>query len=218
MQVPVAHRHAARGDGNTWRVLRGYGLAAVSVMAILALKAAAPLIGEAHPFALLPIAIIVPAWYAGLGPGVAATLLCVIGADYLFMPPSEFGVDTDVIGLFALLGEGLVISWITASLHDARRFADALALSADQGHREAELGLRMREEIMSLWTTKLRGPLGDFTTAVEAARIAHRDGEIRQTGLALEQLHSSAQLMRRTVEHWDKRSDDADERVRSRAR
>jgi hypothetical protein len=63
----------------------------------------------------------------------------------------------------------------------------------------------MREEILSVRATKLHGPLGDFTTAVEAARMAHRSGDHRQTGLALDQLHSSAQLMRRTLEHWDER-------------
>src|SRR6185503_17280424 len=173
--------------------------------ATLTLKSVVPLLGEAHPFVLLPIAIIVPAWYAGIGPGVTATLLCVVGADYLFLPPAEFGVDTDVVGLLALLGEGLVISWITAALHDARRSTHVLAVAADRARREAALGFHLREEMLSVWSTKLIGPLGDFTTAVEAARIAHRDGDQRQTALALEQLHSSAQLMRRTVEHWDER-------------
>jgi hypothetical protein len=187
------------------RVLRGHVLAAVMVIATLVVKSVVPLLGEAHPFVLLPIAIIVPAWYAGIGPAMLATLLCVLGADYLFLPPAEFGVDTDVVGLLALLGEGLVISRITAALHDARRSTHALAVAADLARREATLGLEMRDELLSVWATKLRGPLSDFTTTVEAARIAHRDGDVRQTALALEQLHSSAQLMRRTVEHWDER-------------
>ena len=175
------------------------------VVATLAVKSLVPALGQTHPFVLLPVAVIVPAWYAGMGPAITATLLCAIGADYLFLRSAESGGDTDVVGLLALVGEGVIISWITAALHDARRSSQALAVAMDLARREASLGLHMREEILSVWATKLRGPLGDFTTTIEAARIAHRDGDQRQTALALEQLHSSALQMRRTVEHWDER-------------
>lgn len=187
------------------RTLSGYGVAVVTVMATLGLKALTPLLGEAHPFVLLPIAIIIPAWYGGLGPGIAATVACVIGTDFFFIRPPEFGVETDTVGLVALFGEGVVISWITDALHQARRAERASAVAADQARREAALALHMREELLTLWTAKLRGPVSDFTTTVEAAWLAHRDGDVKQAGLALEQLHSSAQLMRRTVEHWDDR-------------
>jgi K+-sensing histidine kinase KdpD len=187
------------------RTARGYALAAGTVATTLVLKAMTPLLGEAHPFVLLPIAIIIPAWYGGIGPGVAASIACVIATDFFFIPPAEFGVDTDTVGLGALLLEGVIISWITDALHRAREAARVHAGAADQARREAALALEMREELLSLWTARLRGPVSDFTTTVEAAWLAHRGGDPVQTGLALEQLHSSAQVMRRTVEHWDDR-------------
>lgn len=185
--------------------LLGYGLAVVAVMATLAVKALTPLLGEAHPFVLLPIAIIIPAWYGGRGPGIAATVACVIGTDFLFIRPPEFGVETDTVGLVALFGEGVVISWITDALHQARQAERASAVAANQARREAALALHMREELLTLWTAKLLGPVSDFTTTVEAAWLAHRGGDVKQADVALERLHSSAQLMRRTVEHWDER-------------
>jgi len=211
VRVPLAIstlEPGARPERDAAGELRGYGLAAATVIATLGLKAVIPLLGDAHPFVLLPIAVVIPAWYAGIGPAIGATLLCVIGVDYLFLPPADFGVDTDATGLLALLAEGLAISWLTSSLRDARQSAQRLAIDADRARREAALALAMREEILSLWTVRLRGPLSDFTTAVEAARIAHRDGDRTQTALALEQLQSSAEVMRRSVDHWDERSTD----------
>lgn len=187
------------------RIPAGYGVAAVAVVTTLALKFLVPFLGDPHPFVLLPVAILVAAWYGGFGPGIAATVASAIGTDVLFIYPPEIGVNTDVVGLLALVAEGVLITWITVALREARLRAKAEAYAADQARSEAALALNMREELMTLWTSKLRGPLSDFTTTVDEARIAHGGGDQERTGVALEQLRKNAALMRRTVNHWDER-------------
>jgi hypothetical protein len=115
------------------------------------------------------------------------------------------GVNIDVAGLLALLIEGVLISWITVALRHAREHAQKAALASDQARREAALALQLREELMTLWAAKLRGPLSDFATTVDEAWLAHRERDYGRVGVALEQLHASAGLMRRTVDHWHER-------------
>lgn len=194
------------------RGVAGYAVVAAAVVGTLALKALIPFLGEAHPFVLLPVATLIAAWYGGLGPGIVATIATALGTDVLFLPPAEFGVDTDVVGLLAVLAEGLLISWITVGLRHARVRADAEAVAAEQARREAALALQMREELITLWSSKLKGPLSDFSTIVEEARIAHRGADHSRTGLALQQLAATAALMRRTAEHWGDRAKPEDER------
>ena len=169
-----------------WRVAPRYGVAVVAVVVTLALKTLTPLLGELHPLVLLPVGIAVAAWYGGLGPGIAATIGSVIGTDLLFIPPIELGVNTDVAARHA-------------------RAPRPAALAADRERREAALALQMREELITLWTAKLRGPLSDVATTVDAARSAHRQSDHVRVGLALEHLQAGAGLMRRTVEHWHER-------------
>lgn len=190
-----------------WRVASRYVVAVLAVVVTLALKTLFPVVGELHPFVLLPVGIVVAAWYGGLGPGIAATIGFVIGTDLFFIPPIELGVNTDVAGLLALVVEGVILSWITVGLRHGRDRAHAAALAADQASREAALGLHMREELMTLWAAKLRGPLSDFVTTIDEGRSAHRERDYARIGLALEQLRTSAGLMRRTIEHWQEREE-----------
>lgn len=181
-----------------------YGVAVVAVVLTLWLKGVVLLIGEAHPFVLLALPTAIAAWYGGIGPGLVATALSAFGTD-LFFITADFGVNGYPIGVLALAIEGVLITRITAGLRETSIRASEAAIAAEKAERSAALALKMREELMSLWVAKLRGPIGDFTTTVEAARIAQRGGDQRQTALALEQLHASAELMRRTVEHWETR-------------
>jgi hypothetical protein len=116
-----------------------------------------------------------------------------------------WGVDGYPIGLLALVIEGLVVSWIVVELREARARADASAAVADEARREAALALHMREEIMTFWASKLEGPISDFATHVDAARVAYRGGDPSGMATALEQLKSSADLMRRTITRWRER-------------
>jgi PAS domain S-box-containing protein len=66
-------------------------------------------------------AILVAAWYGGLGPGMLATVLSVPAAMYFFLPPAGFAVsgipDVTSLGFFVAIGLG--ISWLNHKLRTA---------------------------------------------------------------------------------------------------
>jgi PAS domain S-box-containing protein len=122
-----------------------YGVAALAVALVVALKLLLdPLIEEQSPFLILSVAVIVAAWFGGLGPGLLATALGALAADYFFLLPrgsfTGLGAELLPLGLFAV--QGLVISSLTEALHAARSRAEASAQVAIS-HQE---NLRLSEE------------------------------------------------------------------------
>lgn len=178
-------------------------LAAVGVVIVaLALKYPFASFGANHPFLFLPAAVIVAAWYGGRGPGVLATLLAAIGSDVLFLPPS--GLDAapgEILALFALVAEGLLIVAITVGLRSAHERAVRAATDAESARRSAALALQMREDLLRLWTQKLAGPLAHVLTSTERAResIGSDDAAARA---ALDALSEDVGLLQRTAERW----------------
>src|ERR671916_891720 len=122
-----------------------YGVAVVAVGLVLLLKLVLnPLIVQQSPFLLMAGAVIVAAWFGGLGPGILATALGALAADYFFLEP---------VGSFALLGvgflpftlfvlQGLLISFLVEALRSARERAETSVREA-RSHQES---LRRSEE------------------------------------------------------------------------
>jgi PAS domain S-box-containing protein len=93
--------------------VRAYGLAALVVAAAVVTRLALQSwFGEEVPFLLFFPAILLAAWYGGLGPGTFATALSALAAIYFFMPPPGFGVGrgTDLLflGIFVAIGLAIV--------------------------------------------------------------------------------------------------------------
>jgi PAS domain S-box-containing protein len=110
-----------------------YGVAVLVVgMALLVKLLLDPLIAEQSPFLLLSGAVMVGAWFGGLGPGLLATVLGALGADYFFLPPegSFTGLGAAFLPLFLFMLQGLLISLLAAALRSARQRADSSALEA----------------------------------------------------------------------------------------
>ena len=76
-------------------------------------------------------AILIAAWYGGLGPGALATALSAISAMFLSLPFAGAAIDAaDVISLGLFVVAGLGISWLNHQLHEAeiaQRASAALA-------------------------------------------------------------------------------------------
>jgi signal transduction histidine kinase len=92
-----------------------------------------PLITQHSPFLLLSGAVMVAAWFGGLGPGLLATALGAISADYLFLSP--VGSFTGLAGkgtlpLFLFVLQGVLITSLAHALELARQRAEASALEA----------------------------------------------------------------------------------------
>src|ERR687897_182269 len=118
--------------------LARYGVASLAVGVVVLTKVLLdPLITDQSPFLLSAGAVVVGAWFGGLGPGVLATVLGALAADYFFLPPlnafTEPGPNTLPLLLFTL--QGLVISALTEALHTARSRAEASPAEA-RSHEE----------------------------------------------------------------------------------
>src|SRR5919107_4236745 len=122
-----------------------YGIAVLAVALVLLLRLLlAPLITPESPFLLLAGAVVVAAWFGGLGPGLLATALGMLVADYFFLPPhgSFTGLDVAFLPLVLFGIQGVVISSLTEALRVARSRAEQGALEA-RTHQES---LRWSEE------------------------------------------------------------------------
>ena len=101
-----------------------YGLAVVAVGLAAAVKwLVDPALEAESPFLLFVVAIVVGAWFGGLGPGLFATGLSLVVCDYLFLTPLySFGVDGPghLFDLLLFGGVGAGVSAIVASMHAAR--------------------------------------------------------------------------------------------------
>ena len=109
-----------------WRVsAKRYGVALVATLIAAALRqSVAPWVGNAA--AVLPFApaVMVGAWYGGLGPGLFATALGVLAADYLWLdPPYTLSIPSlgETVGLALFLFTGAVISVLCEALHRQQR-------------------------------------------------------------------------------------------------
>jgi signal transduction histidine kinase len=111
-----------------------YGVGVASVALALGLKQLLdPLMTQHSPFLLLAGAVMVAAWFGGLGPGLLATALGAISADYVFLSPvgSFSGLaGKGTLPLFLFVLQGVLITSLAHALDLARHRAEASALQA----------------------------------------------------------------------------------------
>ncbi len=92
-------------------------------------------------------AVMISALLGGMGPGILATLLAAICANYFFLTPvGAFTIASrgDLHGLLMFIGIGLTISWLASALEQTREDATAAlrqsAAQLKEGQRIAHLG------------------------------------------------------------------------------
>ncbi len=104
--------------------LARYGIAVALAIGAVALRdALSPLWGLKFPLITFFPAVVVSAWFGGLGPGVTTTVLCAVSAAYLwFAPLKSFQMKTwgDIVGLIVFVGVCLFISMMVDTLHRTR--------------------------------------------------------------------------------------------------
>jgi PAS domain-containing protein len=84
------------------RVYR-YGMVALTLAIALLLRVALwPLIGPELPFLVLWPAVMICAWYGGLGPGLLATVLSALAADFFLLEQRFSFAVTDPHGIFGM--------------------------------------------------------------------------------------------------------------------
>ncbi|MDQ3930563.1 MAG: DUF4118 domain-containing protein, partial [Chloroflexota bacterium] len=100
-----------------------YGVAALAVgVALLVKLLLEPWITPQSPFLLLAGAVVVGAWFGGLGPGLLATALGALCADYFILAPegSPTGLGAAFLPLLLFTLQGLLISALVQALRSAR--------------------------------------------------------------------------------------------------
>ena len=120
---------AGRAAGKT----TGYAVAlATLAVCLLARYFLRDVLGTETPYLQFYPAIIVGAWYGGLGPGLLNTVLSSLAAMYFLLPPAGFAVNrpTDMVSLGVFAATGLVISWLNYRLHLAQRAQRMTAATA----------------------------------------------------------------------------------------
>lgn len=155
-----------RGDGKALSSKRlplvDYGVAVLSVAVAFGLKLLVePLIVQQTPFLFVFAAVMVGAWYGGLGPGLLATVLAALITDYFFLYPigSFSGLSLESTPLVVFILEGALVSVLAARLSYSRQQSEQSARQA----REDQERLRRSEQ-------KVRELVGKILVAQEEER------------------------------------------------
>jgi signal transduction histidine kinase len=126
---------------------------------------------------LLFAAVMVSAWYGGLGPGLLATAISIFAKAYFFLPP-HFSLAIGV-GEILRLAVFVMVALLISSLNDARKRADAeraVSLAREREARaEAEAANHAKDEFLATVTHDLRGPLSTILGWVRVWRAGRLD-------------------------------------------
>jgi PAS domain S-box-containing protein len=160
-----------------------YGVAVLAVGAALGIKLLLdPLTVQDTPFLLVFGAIIVSAWYGGLGPGLLATTASALATDYFFLYPrgTLTGFSVEGIDVLAFMLEGVLVSVLTSSLRSARDRARRSTLEArshQESLRESEERFRLMVEGVKDYAIFMLDPGGCVTTWNDGAERIQGYGE-----------------------------------------
>ena len=137
-------------------------------------------VGNFAPIVSFTVAIVIAAWYGGLRPGLLATALSVLAADYLYLPHHRsLRIETlnGGVALGVLAFSGVLISLLCESLHGTRRRLEA---EQENLRHSIELQRQMREalaesdrrkdEFLATLAHELRNPLAPVRNAIHILR------------------------------------------------
>ena len=179
-----------------------YGVAVLAVGVVLAVKLLLdPWITAESPFLLLAGAVVVGAWFGGLGPGLLATALGVLCADYFFLPPEGAFTGPGVAFLPLLLFtlQGILISSLVEALRSSRKRAEQSMLKA-RGHQESLRESEERFRLMAESGATLASSLDYRDTLANVARLAV---PTLADWCAVDVLEEDGSIERLAVEHSD---------------
>ncbi|HEU5283811.1 MAG TPA: PAS domain-containing protein, partial [Burkholderiales bacterium] len=150
----------------------GYALALGLTLAAAAIRFALEGVLEGDtPLMLFLLAVTLSAWYGGLGPGLAATLMGALLGDFLFIEPvGSLGVlqQSDMVRLLMFVVVGVAISVINeqrqraqrSAQHDRARLRDEVdersRTEAEIREREARLQLALDAAELGWWHLDLK--------------------------------------------------------------
>ncbi len=165
-----APAHAAGVPQRRFALLERYAFAAALTGIALGLRLFVPLLaGLRVPYIQFYPAVLVAAWYGGVGPGLFATALSSLATVYWFLPPAgglTLQDPEDVVTLLAFIGVGVCISWLNGSLRRAHlEQHSALALATSRADR---LDTILNTTVDGIIVIDERGTIESFNSGAEA--------------------------------------------------
>jgi signal transduction histidine kinase/CheY-like chemotaxis protein len=161
--------------------LWGYLIAIAATAAVALVRlAVSDTVGNFAPIVTFTVAIVIAAWYGGLKPGLLATVLSTLAADYLYTPRRHsFYVETlsGAVALGVLCFAGVLISLLCESLHRTQRRLESeqenLRQSVDLQRQMRDAMTesdRRKDEFLATLAHELRNPLSPVRNAIHILR------------------------------------------------
>jgi signal transduction histidine kinase len=165
----IAPQNSAHYDSTMhWRArhhpLLGYGIAIAGVGAAAVLTRFLRGLGDVGIAPQFFAAVLLSAWYGGLGPGLLAIALSALATGYFLLPPGG-AHPGEAIGAYMLrLIVFTVVALLTNALHVATRRA---AAEADKARLAAESASAAKSRFLAMVSHELRTPLSPVLMIAE---------------------------------------------------
>ncbi|PYY11008.1 MAG: hypothetical protein DMG69_05035 [Acidobacteria bacterium] len=125
-----------------------YIFAVLATIGAMALRGSLdPVLGAYVPYLAVLPAVVLSAWYCGLGPSVLTTVLCFLGEQYWFIPPYRSLAIAGGAELAGTLVYFLVSALVVALAELNRRATATLAVSKQNLEQASEALRKSHEEL-----------------------------------------------------------------------
>jgi len=156
-----------------WRTVWRYGLAVVSVAVALLITKSLEQYTDHTP--LFYAAIVVSAWFGGMGPGLVAVALAAIAIDYFLVPPLyTLGLGPKPISFFSVFGIlAVVTSWMSTKRRQAEEGLKQVRDELEMRVQERTNELKQANEVLRERQTELAHVTRVMTLGELTASVAH---------------------------------------------
>jgi signal transduction histidine kinase len=150
--------------------VRGYPLAILTAILGLLLRAVfAPLLGTSNPYHTAWVAVVVAAWFCGVGPAILATVMSLVGVWYWFVPPVHSFVLADPKSDIAGMVGFVIFSGFIIALGEANRRSRERSELEIRDRIQTEQKLRARERDLEILHTEMADRVRERTAELNVA-------------------------------------------------